>query len=353
MITLIHGPAELLRAETLAQMRGHIADDPTLADLNTTQLDGRQATIAELENACEALPFLTGRRLVIVAGLVRRLAAPARSRKAAGSSETAAGEEDETPEENAPELSKTQGKALLAYLDRVSPTTELVFLEEDTIGGGPVLRRLMELQGEGKAKVILCAKPKRNELPDWIRARARLRKVKLDPSAVADLADFVGDELRQLDHELLKLADYASDGRMVTRADVRRLVPATRTASVFELADALGMGDFPTAGRLMQHALDVDGEPALRLLAMIARQYRLLLQAKALQAQGVRPAEIGRILEVAEWTVPKLLTQAGRHTFPALERGLERLLATDEAIKTGKMGDREAMDVLLAELVGT
>ncbi len=352
MITLLHGPAELLRTETLAQIRSGIADDPALTDLNTAQLNGRQMTVAELENACDALPFLAEHRLVIVEGLVRRLAAPAKPRKAATSTEAAEGEEGEAPEELAPELTKAQGKALLAYLDHVPPTTELALMEEDTIGGGTVLRRLMELQGEGKAKVILCAKPRRNELPDWIRARARLRKVKLDLSAVADLADFVGDELRQLDQELLKLADYAGDGRTITRADVRRLVPATRTASVFELADALGMGDAPTSARLMQHALDVDGEPVLRLLAMIARQYRLLLQAKALQAQGAKPVDIGRTLEVAEWTVPKLQTQAARHTFAALERALERILAADEAIKTGKMGDREAMDVLLAELVG-
>jgi hypothetical protein len=30
---------------------------------------------------------------------------------------------------------------------------------------------------------------------------------------------------------------------------------------------------------------------------------------------------------------------------------MERVLATDEAIKTGQMGDREALDVLLAELL--
>jgi hypothetical protein len=30
---------------------------------------------------------------------------------------------------------------------------------------------------------------------------------------------------------------------------------------------------------------------------------------------------------------------------------MECILAADEAIKTGKMGDREAMDVLLAELL--
>jgi DNA polymerase-3 subunit delta len=111
------------------------------------------------------------------------------------------------------------------------------------------------------------------------------------------------------------------------------------------------MGDAPTAGRLMQHALDADGEQPLRLLGMIARQHRLIIQAKALQAQGVKPPEIARELNVQEWTAPKLINQANRHTFARLERAMERILAADEAIKTGKLTDREAMDVLFAELM--
>jgi DNA polymerase-3 subunit delta len=202
----------------------------------------------------------------------------------------------------------------------------------------------------GRAKIVTCEKLRKNELPDWIRERARLRRVKLDPAAVADLAEFVGDELRQLDQELIKLADYAL-GRTITREDVRRLVPATRAASVFEMVDALGLGDGPTAGRLMKHALDIDGEQPLRLIGMIARQYRLLIQTKALQAQGAKPPEIARTLNVADWTAPKLVSQASRHSFARLEQAMETILAADEAIKTGKLSDREAMDVLLAELV--
>ena len=154
----------------------------------------------------------------------------------------------------------------------------------------------------------------------------------------------------QLDQELVKLGDYAA-GRMVSREDVRKLVPATRAASVFELVDALGMRESAVAGRQMQHALDVDGEQPLRLLAMIARQYRLLIQAKALMMQGAGEAEIARKLNVADWNARKLKAQAGRHTFAQLEKSMERILAADEAIKTGRFSDRDAMDVLLAELV--
>ncbi len=347
MIILIHGPAELLRAEALAEIRRRISEDEALAELNTARLEGAQLTVADLQNACDALPFLAERRLVVVEGWLRRLAVPARRPKLAEEDEAAVADEEAL----LPEVSRVQSKKLLAYLDQVPDTTELVFLEDETLAGGPILRRLLELQRDGRARIVACLKPKRNELPDWIRARARLRRVKLDPSALADLADFIGDDLRQIDQELIKLADYAGPARPVTRDDVRRLVPATRAANIFEMMDALGMGDAATAGRLLLHALDADGEPPLRLLGMIARQYRLLIQAKALQADGLKPPDIAKALGVQEWTAPKLLTQASRHTFARLERSLEQILAADEAIKTGRLGDREAMDILFAELM--
>ena len=165
-----------------------------------------------------------------------------------------------------------------------------------------------------------------------------------------DLAEFVGDELRQLDQELIKLGDYAR-GRAVTREDVRKLVPATRVASVFDLVDALGAGNGAVASRLMTHALDIDGEPPLRLLAMIARHYRQLLQLKALQAAGTKQSEIARTLGIFEWKMSGMVSQANRHSFARLENALGHILAADEAVKTGKLSDREAMDVLLAELM--
>lgn len=357
MITLIHGPAELLRAEARAELSRRAAPDPDLADLNTVWLEGRALTFAELQNACDTLPFLAESRLVIVEGLLARLAGPPRKAKGEATAGTAAGgasansdaEPSDGESEPSPEVLKGQAKAFLAYLDQVPESTELVLVEDDT-GSGPGLRHLQELARSGRAKIILCEKPRKNDLPDWIRARARLRKVKLDAAAINDLAEFVGDELRQVDQELIKLADYAG-GRTVTRDDVRRLVAATRAASVFELVDALGLGDAPVAGRLMQHTLDLDGEPPLRLLAMIARQYRLLIQVKTLQAQGAKPPEIARTLNLGEWMVPRFINQANRNSFARLLRAMERILAADEAIKTGKLGDREAMDILLVELL--
>jgi DNA polymerase III subunit delta len=356
VITLIHGPAELSRAEALDQIRQGISPDPTLAGLNTVSFDAKSTRLADLQFACDALPFLADRRLVVAEGLLRRASAGRGRAKAgaataaAGSSSSDAGADDEGGGETAA-LSD-----LLAYLPNVPDTTELVFLEDDLITANTILKRLSELGRAGKAKIIVCARPKKADLPGWIRDRAKRHKLTLDATAVADLADFVGDDLRQLDQEMVKLADYAASlaskggSHTVTRTDVRRLVPATRTANVFDLVEALGNGNAAAAARLMQHALDADGEQPLRLMALISRQYRLIIQAKELHAGGATQADLARQLGVPDWTVPKLVTQAARYSFDRLTAALESILGADEAIKTGKLTDREAMDVLLAQL---
>ncbi len=354
MIVLIHGPVELLRSEALDELARSCGDDPELVDLNTTRLEGRSTTPAELENACGTLPFLAERRLVIVEGLLARLAAPARGKGATAvvrGQDAAPGEGEEGADEDGrpPEVLKGHTKAILAYFEQVPESTLLVLVEDD-VAAGQAFRKLQDLSRDGRARIITCEKLKRNDLPGWIRSRAQKRQVTLDGPALMDLAEFVGDELRQLDQELIKLGDYAR-GRAVTREDVRKLVPATRVASVFELVDALGAGNGPVAGRLMTHALDVDGEPPLRLLAMIARHYRQLLQLKAMQAEGVKAPEIARTLGIFEWKMQGMASQANRHSFGRLEAALGQILEADESIKTGKLTDREAMDVLLARLV--
>ena len=106
--------------------------------------------MAELENACDALPFLAERRLVIVEGLLRRLAASPKRPKGAESVETSEACEGAEDEEPLPEVNKGPAKKLLAYLDHVPVSTELVFVEGDTLGGGAILRRLFELGRDGR-----------------------------------------------------------------------------------------------------------------------------------------------------------------------------------------------------------
>ena len=72
MFYLFHGEDEFSRSETLADFKKKMGD-PGLAGLNITIFDGNKVTLGELQHACDSVPFMAERRLVIVEGLLNHL----------------------------------------------------------------------------------------------------------------------------------------------------------------------------------------------------------------------------------------------------------------------------------------
>ncbi|HTP08435.1 MAG TPA: DNA polymerase III subunit delta, partial [Anaerolineae bacterium] len=77
MFFILHGDNEFEISERVADFKQKIGDE-SMRDLNITVLDGRKTTLSEVQHAADAIPFLADKRLVIVDGLLTRLA----SRKA-------------------------------------------------------------------------------------------------------------------------------------------------------------------------------------------------------------------------------------------------------------------------------
>src|SRR5574341_738137 len=124
MFYLLHGPDEFAIAEFVDALKEKMGD-PAMASLNTTAFDGRSLTLTELRAACDAMPFLSPRRLVIVEGWLTKLSGKAE------------GDEGEAP----PASGKETLAALAEYLPHLPETTALVFVEKREIPErNPILR---------------------------------------------------------------------------------------------------------------------------------------------------------------------------------------------------------------------
>ncbi|NOZ26492.1 MAG: DNA polymerase III subunit delta [Chloroflexi bacterium] len=322
MIYLIHGEEEFLRSRHLAEIRGRIGQ-PDLIDLNTAELDGARLTLGELRDAADVIPFLTQRRLVIVRDLLRAVQAG----------------------------SPISPDALTEYLDHVPETTDLVLLETRAAPAKhPVVRHLSALAEEGKAQVILCAVPGPRALPAWIRQRAKEKGGEISPRAAALLANAVGQNLRLLDTELDKLIAYAGDGRPIEPADVETMVPYTQEIKVFALTNAIGERRARAAFNHLQQ-LRSAGETAPQLLAMITRQFRILLQVTELSRTGLTDRQIASELRLRDFMVEQARRQMRHWTLSEITAAFDLLLETDVAIKTGQLDPDTALDLLLVDLL--
>lgn len=361
MLHLFHGEDEFSRSEALAALKAQVAEGG-LGDINITLLDGRRVAYGELANACNTLPFLTANRLVIVEDLLQRL-----TKRRAGRAEPAAVQEarDEEGEGEAPigePLPEATGgenarylAQLLDYLPRLPATTWLALVESASLApNSRVLKAMQSLPGAQVRHFPLYDLRYDRDvhaLREWIARRARGKGAEITSPAANALIELVGNDLRALDHELEKLAAWANYARPIGLEDVHALVSAAREADVFALVDALGMRRRQEALRLVERLL-ADDRHELYLLTMIARQVRLIMTAKELHEERQAPLEeIGKATGVrAQFLLRKLMDQAKQFTFEELETLLARILALDQALKTGRTEGPLGLNLLVLEI---
>ncbi len=339
MYYIFHGEDEFGRAEAVAQLREKLAErDPAMADLNTNILDGRKITAGELRHACDTIPFMADRRLVIVYGLLGRLASGRRAKK---------GAEPDSDEE--PAWKREFLSELCDYLPTLPPTTRLIFVETRVLPASNPILKLAKATGEPNGAFVKAfALPKDGDLPNWIRRRTWDKQGEISHEAVVMLAALVGGDLRLLDQEIEKLLLY-TDGKQITATDVKTLVSRAREASIFDLVDSIGLCQTDRALLLLHRMLDDLAAP-LYLLSMIARQIRILMQISELQGQGLNEREIATRLKLHPFVTKKGLAQIQNFDKAQLQEAHRRLVEADWSIKTGKTEDVLALDLLVVDL---
>lgn len=295
--------------------------DPAVATTNLTRLDGASVDLRELVATCQSLPFLGGLRIVVVQRLQERLKA--------------------LPRDAVSELARA--------LEAMPPTTELILLEPEQRGDGSghPLYRLAHKQGEVRSFTLAA----QGDVSDWIRGRAAKLEMEIAYDAADELHRRVGDDAIRIQSEIEKLSAYCLEDKRIELKHVRELVAPSLESSIFDLVDAIGRREAAKALRLAQELLLRQGEPAARLLAMVGRQFRLLIMAKDLQLTRTPPAQMASQLETPAWLVRRLLEQGQHFTPPELVRALERVLYADQAAKGGStLGEAAVVLQLVAEL---
>lgn len=315
MLYLLYGSDEFARSEALKAFRDAIP--PDLLSLNSSTLEGRKLKIQELAVACEAIPFLAERRLVIVHDALKNI--------------KAGKDRDE----------------LRAYLDRVPETCDLVFVESEEFDKRSTI--FTYLKKHGSLQEFL---PRQGaELLRWLSDRAKQSGVRLTRDVAQHMVDYVGNDTRTLVTELEKLVTYVGQGGQITGDTVNLLVQDTQEHNLFAFIDDLSQR---RRGAALQgiHDLLADGQPPPYILFMLARQVRILLSVQELANQRMRANDIASNLRQKPFVVRKALEQVRAFRADELCTMHDRLLDMDHAVKTGRLSAEVALDIFVLEVCG-
>lgn len=317
MFYVFHGDDTHSQRETLADLIAKMGD-PSLIELNTTRF-GDSVRMPELRQACSSLPFLSGRRLVIVEGALSG------------------------------NVSQGFIEKLLNYLPELPDTTRLIFLESQSLPASHPLLKFAKAEEKGYVKAF--KRPEGRALDQWVRERVADGGGQITPRAVHVLVSNIGNDLALLANEIDKLLLYKGGEEAIGDEDVRRLCPYVAETSIFDLVDALGTRNGSRAAMLLQTKLNEGADP-FYLFAMIVRQFRLLIQVKELADDGLSQAAIARSLGLHGFVAGKVLQQSQHFTLPQLEQVYAHLLQTDVGVKTGRADMTTSLDLLVAALAG-
>ena len=231
-----------------------------------------------------------------------------------------------------------QKARVLDYLQNPSPETDLVMLGEK-LGAREKLLAAVKKTGE----VHDFKQPTGAALVKWSIGHAKKLGLDLPEDVAGELVARCSDDKVRIMGEIEKLALYAEG--TATPEDLEALVRPDLQSNIFRFVDALGAGNRDEALELLEALLGT-GEPPLRIVFMVRRQFRLLARAHSLFEEGTPRPEVASVLKVPPFVAKKLEEQARRMD----EGNLERALALVLDLEGGLKGGSDLADELQVEL---
>ncbi|HAG27338.1 TPA: DNA polymerase III subunit delta [Patescibacteria group bacterium] len=207
------------------------------------------------------------------------------------------------------------------------------------------------------ANVKEFSSPERDSAQAWILSHADRLGIKIQPSAAGELVNrLLGSTKTNLPvmtahQELLKLSSYAGE-ETISTAMVEELTPQDLSIDMFALLDFVGSKNKAQAIKLLQNYYESSSEDdkalTIRLVALLSDQFRSLLIAKDLGAQGLNDQQI---LQTTGWKSGRLfvMNKIGRNFSSAqLQSALTKLYSLDKELKTSTLPPRVIVDMIVA-----
>lgn len=203
-----------------------------------------------------------------------------------------------------------------------------------------------------------------------VNKRAKELGLNFTEEAMELFVTLAGEDTRQITVELEKLDLYlGKERRQVELDDIRKMVPLSRAAIVFEIGRALQKQDGIRALELIDQQLEKNESAIAILRASLIPTIRNLFMAKAVMDQyRVSPFSFAKDLDripsaeliwlpqkktggINSWGLQMAARDAKAFPLPALKKAMESCLAADSSLVTTALDHRMVLHRLVVELI--
>ncbi len=286
--------------EVLNEFKNACGD--SFSELNQTMFDDENFSIDEIISACNQVPFLTEKRLVILKDVSK--------------------------------VTEGDKQKLSEYAKNPNKDCVLVIIDNN--------KNFLSI----KAELIECKPLNFSELSKMITDYFLSLNIVIESSAIKLLIENCSFNLSKLMMELKKLGDYAGKSGKIDSEDVKNLVTKNDDYTVFELSDAISKKQSEKAIKTLELMLE-NSEP-LMVISLLAGHFRRLFFAKISNESSL---ELSKILGVKEYAIIKAREQAENYTAITLKKIIELILNTEYLIKSGQMNAINGVHYLIFSIL--
>ncbi|NLI57094.1 MAG: DNA polymerase III subunit delta [Clostridium sp.] len=315
---VFYGEEEYLKKFYINKIEETILED-NFKSLNKVVLDGKIEDDKIVE-ACETMPFFSQRKLVVV--------------KNSGKFSSKSGAKSK----------KSEDEDFSKYLENVPPYTCLIFYED------AIDKRLKLVKNiKNNGLLVEFQYLKQPDLVKWVIKTFKSYKKTIDINVASYLVSISEPGMTEILNEIKKLVSFLGEKENVEISDIDKVCTKSIKSRIFDLVDAVAEKRISVALKLLNDMIILK-EPLPKILFMIARQLRLILQMKVLCNEGLGKNEACAKLKMTPYVGNKVYNQAKNFSTKKIKDAIKEAMELDLAIKTGKINDRIAAEILIYKL---
>lgn len=276
--------------------------------MNFNHYEGKGVDVKQLIDLCETMPFFADRRVILL---------------------------EDTG------FFKNKSEELADYMKELPDYMCMVFVESEVDK-----RNRMYKAVKACGTIAEFARQDEKTLMRWAAGILGKAGKKITQRDMELLLTKTGTDMGNLRMELEKLICYTEGRDVVTAEDIEEICTTQTTNRIFDMVRAVTEKNQKRALDLYYDLLTLK-EPPMRILFLLAKQYRQLLQVKQFAEAGLAQQEMASKLGVPSFAVRNIASCARAYTISELEQAIKDFVDAEESVKTGRLEDKLSVELLI------
>ena len=304
-VYLLYGDEPYLKKQYEDKLIKAVVSDDTM---NYSFFDKESVSVKEIMSIGDTLPFFAEKRLIVV--------------------------------ENSG-FFKSSNDELAMYIKNMPDYLIIIFVEEQIDKRNKLYKSVSETGyvSEMNAQPV-------SVLTKWIKGLFNAENKEITGEAVTCLLDRTGASMNLIKQEIKKLVTYVDNRPVIEKHDVEAVCSTQTVSRIFEMISAIGEKNQQKALNLYYDLLTLKEKP-MSILFLIVRQFNGILQVSQGLSQGKNNSAMAKEIGIQPFLVGKYASCARKFTPEILYSALKDCAQVEEDVKSGKLIDRIAVEMII------